>query len=91
MAAGAVGPWPERREHGSMGEVRTVCAVCGVIVDGIEALAEHLVAEAAGSDIAHVMWLNRTVTKHRVAPAELAVLLRRQGEGRATGSNQVAR
>jgi hypothetical protein len=50
-------------------------------VDGIDALAEHFVVEAGNSDIAHVMWLNRNVTKHRVGAAELAVLLRRRAEG----------
>jgi hypothetical protein len=31
------------------------------------------------------------VTKHRVAPAELAVLLRRRMEGMATGEDRVER
>jgi hypothetical protein len=37
----------------------------------MDALAEHLVLEAGRSDVAHVMWLNRNVTKHRVAADEL--------------------
>ncbi len=74
-----------------MGAARTVCEVCGGEVDGIEDLARHFVAEAAGSDIAHVMWLNRSVTKHRVETSELAVLLRRRAEGQATGSETVSR
>jgi hypothetical protein len=74
-----------------MDDAGAVCAVCTLTVGGFEALAEHFVAEAAGSDIAHVMWLNRSVTKHRVAPTELAVLLRRQAQGSATGEEQVRR
>jgi hypothetical protein len=73
------------------GAVETVCAVCGVAVDGLDALAEHLVAEAGRSDVAHVMWLNRYVTKHRVAAPELAVLLRRRAEGLAVGEDRVER
>jgi hypothetical protein len=57
----------------------------------MDALAEHLVLEAGRSDVAHVMWLNRNVTKHRVAAAELAVLLRRRTEGMATGEDRVER
>jgi hypothetical protein len=71
--------------------VETVCAVCQTTVDGIDGLAEHLVVEADRSDVAHVMWLNRSVTKHRVAAAELAVLLRRRSEGLATGEDRVGR
>jgi hypothetical protein len=56
-------------------------------VEGIDGLAEHLVQEAGRSDVAHVMWLNRNVTKHRVTAAELAVLLREQ----ATGEERVKR
>jgi demethoxyubiquinone hydroxylase (CLK1/Coq7/Cat5 family) len=74
-----------------MAEAKAVCAVCAAVVDGFEALAQHLVAEAARSDISHVMWLNRRVTKHRVAPAELAVLLERGAAGLATGEQQVSR
>jgi hypothetical protein len=58
--------------------VNAVCAVCGVTVDGVDALAEHLVLEAGESDVAHVMWLNRNVTKHRVTAADLAILLRQE-------------
>jgi hypothetical protein len=60
-------------------------------MDGVDALAEHLVVEAGQSDIAHVMWLNRNVTKHRVAAAELAVLLRGQNEGPDGGHGRVRR
>lgn len=74
-----------------MAEATTVCGVCGVSVEGFDALAAHLVGQAARSDIAHVMWLNRSVTKHRVAPGELAVLLRRHAEGRLSGEDRVTR
>jgi hypothetical protein len=66
------------------------CAVCGAGFSGWEALAEHFVAQAAGSDIAHVMWLNRHVTKFQVGPAELAVLLR-PVEGRPMEADRVKR
>jgi hypothetical protein len=74
-----------------MAESGAVCDVCRVVVDGFDGLAEHLVAEAARSDIAHVMWLNRNVTKHRMAPAELAVLLQRRAAGGATGEELLRR
>jgi hypothetical protein len=39
------------------------------------ALARHLIAAAEASDVDHVMWLNRNVTKHRVGVEHLAELL----------------
>jgi hypothetical protein len=56
--------------------------VCGVTAatdeeNAAAALASHLIAEADASDGRHVMWLNRTVTKHRVDAGELADLLAR--------------
>ena len=74
-----------------MGEPGVDCAVCAVKVRGFEALAEHFVAQAARSDGAHVMWLNRNVTKYQVGSAELAMMLRRQARGLDTGSPQVRR
>jgi hypothetical protein len=44
---------------------------------GAQALALHFVEAADGSDISHVMWLNRNVTKHRITADELAPLLSR--------------
>ncbi len=67
------------------------CEVCGLTAGGLEALAEHLVAEAAASDGAHVMWLNRSVTKYQVDAVELAALLRRRAEGRPTVGERVNR
>lgn len=69
----------------------TTCAVCGAAGDGFAALADHFVAEAADSDVAHVMWLNRNVTKFEVDSAQLAALLRDYAEGRPMGRDRVAR
>jgi len=60
-------------------------------VEDLGALAAHLVREADRSDVAHVMWLNREVTKRRVGAAELAVLLERDGTGPPSGEDRVAR
>lgn len=51
------------------------CPVCGTAAGGAPILAGHLVDEAEKSDGAHVMWLNRNVTKHRTGAVELAGLL----------------
>lgn len=67
------------------------CAVCGASADGFGGLAAHFVAQADGSDVAHVMWLNRHVTKFEVDPETLAGMLRRHAEGRPTGGDRVAR
>jgi hypothetical protein len=72
-------------------ETETACEVCGVTVGGLDALAEHLVTEARASDGAHIMWLNRGVTKYQVEAAELAVLLRHRDERRPTGEERVKR
>jgi hypothetical protein len=60
-------------------------------VEDLGSLAAHLVGEAERSDIAHVMWLNRNVTKHRAGVAELAALLVRYGDGGLAGEDRVAR
>lgn len=51
--------------------------MCGVDVAGAgwEPLARHLFDQAEISDARHVMWMNRSITKHRTPVAELAVLL----------------
>lgn len=59
----------------------SACPVCGRAVGDAPGLAAHLIDEAERSDGAHVMWLNRHVTKHRTDPAELAELLVRWSEG----------
>jgi hypothetical protein len=52
------------------------CPVCGTATaGGAPALAAHLVEQADKSDGAHVMWLNRNVTKHQTGAVELAALL----------------
>jgi hypothetical protein len=68
-----------------------VCEVCGEAADGLQELADHLVSLAGRSDVNHVMWLNRNVTKHRVGPEELVVLLRRRDRGAGTGEDRVRR
>jgi hypothetical protein len=67
------------------------CASCGLMVEDVQALAVHLVEEAERSEVSHVMWLNRHVTKRRVSAAELAVLLQRAVDGRPSGEDRVAR
>ncbi|HZR12833.1 MAG TPA: C2H2 type zinc finger domain-containing protein [Acidimicrobiia bacterium] len=68
------------------------CPVCGVDGrDGHRALAAHLTEQAARSDGAHVMWLNRNVTKERVGVDELAALLRELAETGATRATRVKR
>jgi len=67
------------------------CEVCGAPVGGFTELAAHLVDEAGRSDVAHVMWLNRVVTKRRVPVAELESLLRLRASGAGTGEARVGR
>lgn len=60
-----------------MGFVGTpqACPVCGIPQGDLPAVAAHLVERAEASDGDHVMWLNRHVTKLRVAAADLEPLL----------------
>ena len=67
------------------------CPVCGLPVEDACSLAAHLIGEAERSDIAHVMWLNRNVTKHRAGVAQLAALLEQYGGGGLSGEDRVAR
>ena len=67
------------------------CAVCGLMVEDLPALAADLVGEAARSEVAHVMWLNRNVTKGKVGVRELASLLEQDADGRPSGEDRVAR
>jgi hypothetical protein len=55
------------------------------------ALAQHLVGEAARSDVDHVMWLNRNVTKRRVDVEELARLLAARASGKVSNEERVQR
>ena len=66
------------------------CPVCGAMVGGTDGLADHLVEWAERSDVEHVMWLNRNVTKLRTGAAELAEMLRDQG-GQRPGQPRVSR
>ena len=84
--AGAAAQARRRRDDGPMR-----CEVCGSPVDGFAGLAGHLVEQAARSDGAHVMWLNRSVTKRRVSADELRDLLERRTAGVATGEERVQR
>ena len=74
-----------------MSEPAATCPVCGAAVAGTLALAEHLVAEAAASDGAHIMWLNRKVTKHETTPARLAELLERGAAGQPSNEERIHR
>jgi hypothetical protein len=49
-------------------------------------LAAHLTEEAETSDVRHVMWLNRNVTKYRVGSEALAERLREWEAGGHAGS-----
>lgn len=57
----------------------------------VRALAHHLVDEASRSDVDHVMWLNRNVTKRRVDVDELARLLAARASGEASNEERVRR
>ena len=66
----------------------TKCPSCGVGFqkhDDFDDLAGHFVAEAGRSDAAHVMWLNRNITKNKSDRKTLSKLLARffdlTGEG----------
>lgn len=59
--------------------------------DPLVALAGHLVDEAARSDVDHVMWLNRNVTRRRVDADELAALLTAWFAGATSGEDRVRR
>jgi hypothetical protein len=66
------------------------CPVCGTVRPGYSALAAHLTELAGHSDSAHVMWLNRRVTKHRRSSDALAPILRRVlEEGRGSHEERV--
>ena len=67
------------------------CPVCRLAVEDVQELARHLVGEATGSDVAHVMWLNRNVTKHKVGVRKLATLLEQGADGPPSGETRVAR
>ena len=71
------------------------CPVCGVAYPAgramAEALAAHLAWEAERSDVSHVMWLNRNITKHRVPVEELAALLRQWQAGGPLPDERVQR
>jgi hypothetical protein len=54
-------------------------------------LAEHLVEQAGRSDDRHVMWLNRTVTKHRTDVEGLVPLLRAALAGEDPTAERVRR
>jgi hypothetical protein len=77
-------------DHGRVTDL-TACPVCGGPVAHVDALALHLVEQAEASDGAHVMWLNRQVTKHRTDAAHLAELLRGLAAGRPSGEDRVGR
>lgn len=67
------------------------CPVCALAVDGVAALATHLVDAAGDSDVGHVMWLNRNITKHQAGADQLVPLLEAWLGGRATGEERVVR
>jgi pyrroloquinoline-quinone synthase len=52
-----------------------LCPVCEAKVSSFEALATHFTGETRRSEVSHVMWLNRNITKSREAEPRLAELL----------------
>jgi hypothetical protein len=77
----------------------SVCPVCAVAtppaapeaLGPAQALALHFVDAAGRSDVSHVMWLNRNVTKHRVTTGELARLLAGWAAASDAGADRVRR
>jgi hypothetical protein len=68
------------------------CLVCGTAAaGGAPALAAHLIEQAEKSDGAHVMWLNRNVTKHQTGAVELAGLLVAWASATPSGQDRVKR
>jgi pyrroloquinoline-quinone synthase len=65
------------------------CAVCGAAFPAGEydSLSRHFYELAERSDPAHVMWLNKNVTKKKTNPAELAKLLRHEFQIGTSGIN----
>jgi len=67
------------------------CEVCGRTFDEVADLATHLIEEAGHSDVAHVMWLNRSITKRQVDVEELTRLIRARAAGGAGNEPRVGR
>ena len=72
-------------------DARIVCPVCTTEVADLGVLASHLVELAEESDIGHVMWLNRHVTKHRTPAAELELLVAEELGGGGSSGDRIAR
>lgn len=55
------------------------CIVCGSAFGTRDyiALAQHFYDMAEKSDAKHVMWLNRNISKKKIAPSEIAELLKK--------------
>ena len=73
------------------GPAAATCEACGEGMDALGDLAVHLIDRAGASDAAHVMWLNRNVTKRRVDAVELTSLLQARAEGRRVDTDRVER
>ena len=73
------------------GPAAATCEVCGEWMDALGDLAVHLIDRAGASDAAHVMWLNRNVTKRREDAIQLATLLQARTDGRQVDTDRVAR
>lgn len=52
-----------------------LCPVCESSAPDYDALALHLASETKKSDVGHVMWLNRNITKDKAAETQLPELL----------------
>jgi len=61
------------------------------VAEDLSALASHLVELAESSDSRHVMWLNRNVTKNRMAAADLEPRLSAYLAGEDSPADRVQR
>src|SRR5712692_4884351 len=52
-----------------------ICPVCEITSSSYESLSDHFSQQAKNSDVGHIMWLNRNVTKDRGAEPRLPKLL----------------
>lgn len=68
-----------------------ICPVCESAFKDLSSLSVHLVEMAEASDGAHVMWLNRNLTKHRTSTVELERLLAAAMDGGGISSDKVKR
>lgn len=67
------------------------CPVCRLEYPNVSQLAAHFVMSAECSDSAHVMWLNRNLTKERSSVDRLTRMLMAYNNNEKVESNVVQR